>query len=291
MRKTFFIIIIAVITGISTSVAQRRITPINNAATVTQSVNTNRNDADTLDLSKLVKYRDDNGNVVLVDTVTGREIIDSTNIPKVPPMIYPLMYETTIGVNLWDPLMRLFGQTYGVVGFSAELNMHNRYIAVFEAGLGSADNTPADNNFSYHSPMAPYFKVGLNYNFFYNSNPAYQLYAGIRYGFSPFQWTLRDVTSVGDYWGEPSAMPFPNVNATAGYFEFLIGLRVQVWRNISVGWSARFHSIIHRSATSNGRAWYVPGYGSSGTPLSASLSIFYTIPFHRKAPQPVVIEP
>ncbi|MDE6802591.1 MAG: hypothetical protein K2J06_07485, partial [Muribaculaceae bacterium] len=191
MKRIFAILVIALTVGTVAAVAQRRISPVNNAATATQAVNTNRNENDTIDRSKLIKYKDDKGNVVLVDTVSGREIIDSTNISKVPPMIYPLIYETTIGVNVWDPLMRLFGQDYGTVGLSAELNMHNRYIAVFEAGLGSADNTPADNNFTYHSPIAPYFKIGLNYNFFYNSNPAYQLFAGVRYGFSPFTWTLR----------------------------------------------------------------------------------------------------
>ncbi|MBD5213851.1 MAG: hypothetical protein HDS75_03380 [Bacteroidales bacterium] len=290
MKRFFAILVIALTVGTVATVAQRRISPVNNAATATQAVNTNRNENDTIDRSKLIKYKDDKGNVVLVDTVSGREIIDSTNISKVPPMIYPLIYETTIGVNVWDPLMRLFGQDYGTVGFSAELNMHNRYIAVFEAGLGSADNTPADNNFTYHSPIAPYFKIGLNYNFFYNSNPAYQLFAGVRYGFSPFTWTLRNVTPVGDYWGAPSPMQFPNVSATAGYLEFLVGLRVRIWRNISMGWTARFHSVIHRSATEHGKPWYVPGFGTYGSPLSASLSIFYTIPLHKES-NPVIPQP
>ncbi len=289
MKRLVTLLIIAIAVGALSSVAQRRVTPVNNAATTTQSINTNRNEADTLDYSKMVRYKDDKGNVVLVDTITGREVIDSTNIPKVPPMIYPLIYETTVGVNLWDPLMRLFGQEYGTIGFSAELNMHNRYIGVFEAGLGQAETTPADNNYTYHSAMAPYFKIGLNYNFFYNSNPAYQLFAGVRYGFSPFSWTLRDVRSVGDYWGEPSQMDFPTVNTTAGYLEFLIGLRVRIWKNISVGWTARFHSVIHRSATEYGKAWYVPGYGTSGSPLSASLSVFYTIPLHGRSDKAVVI--
>lgn len=289
MKRYAIILLIALTIG--TALAQsRRISPVNNAATATQSINTNRNESDSIDYSKLVKYKDDKGNVVLVDTISGREIIDSTYIQKVPPMIYPLIYETTIGVNVWDPLMRLFGQKYGTIGFSAELNMHNRYIAVFEAGLGSADNTPADNNYTYHSPMAPYFKLGINYNFFYNSNPAYQLFAGVRYGFSPFSWTLRDVTSVGDYWGEPSKMDFPQVNTTAGYIEFLVGLRVQVWRSISVGWSARFHSVIHRSASTYGKPWYIPGFGASGSAISASLSVFYTIPLSNKTKIPPLAE-
>lgn len=290
MKKSLTILLISLIAGLASSVAQRRISPVNNAATATQAINENRSDSDTIDMRKMVKYRDDKGNVVLVDTVTGLEVIDSTAIPRVPPMIYPLVYETTVGVNIWDPLMRAFGQSYGLIGFSAEFNMHNRYIAVLEAGLGNADNTPPDNNYTYHSPLAPYFKIGINYNFFYNSNPAYQLFAGIRYGFSPFTWTLRDVTSVGDYWGDPSLMDFPDINSTTGYFEFLLGLRVKIWNNISMGWTARYHSVIHQSASPHGKPWYIPGYGGKGTPLSASLSIFYTIPLNKPS-NPVIPQP
>lgn len=265
--------------------AQRRITPVNNAATATQPINENKLPEDSIDLSKFLRYRDDKGNVVLVDTVSGREIIDSTAMPKVPPMIYPLVYDASVGVNLLDPLLRAFGQSYGLIGFSADFNMHNRYIAALEAGLGYADNTPADNNYTYHSPLSPYFKIGMDYNFLYNSNPAYRFYVGVRYGFTPFRWTLRDVTSAaGDYWGEPSAIDFPDIAATAGYFEFLIGLRVQLWRDISMGWTARFHKVLHQSPVTYGKAWYIPGYGSMGSPLAASVSIYYTFPLHRKAP-------
>lgn len=287
MKRSLYILLIAILWGITTAGTPRRITPVNTPATATQPINENRAEGDTLDLSKMVKYHDDDGTIILVDTVTGREVVDSTTMPKVPPMIYPLVYETTIGLNIWDPLMRAFGQSYGLIGFSAEFNMHNRYIAVIEAGLGNAENTPPDNNYTYHSPIAPYFKIGINYNFFYNSNPAYQLFAGLRYGFSPFRWTLQDVTSVGDYWGEPSLMDFPTINSTTGYFEFLLGLRVKIWKNISMGWTARYHSVIHQSASIHGEPWYIPGYGGKGTPLSASLSIFYTIPLSKEPPSAI----
>ncbi|MCM1450476.1 MAG: DUF6048 family protein [Clostridiales bacterium] len=271
---------------------QRRVSPVNNASTATQAINENKLPADSIDRSKLVQFRDNNGNIVLVDTVTGMEIADTMAVAKIPPMIYPLVYEASVAVNLWDPLMKAFGQSYGLVGFSAHFNMHNRYIAAFEFGLGKAQNTPADNNYTYHSPMAPYFKIGLDYNFLYNSNPDYQAYAGIRYGFTPFKWTLHDVTIDGSYWGDPSTMQFPDINATAGYVEFLFGIKVRLFSHVSMGWSLRYHRIIHCSPKTYGRPWYVPGYGSYGSALGASLSVYYDLPLSgRKQPQPIDLGP
>ena len=267
---------------------QRRVTPVNNPATTTQAINQNKAAGDSIDRSKLLQFRDEKGNIVLVDTVTGKEIIDSAAMPVVPPMIYPLVFETSVGLNLWDPLMRAFGQSYGLAGISVDFNMHNRYIPVLELGVGSAESTPANNNYTYHSSVSPYFKIGMDYNFLYNSNPDYRIFVGVRYGFTPFKWTLKNVTSYNNYWGEPNEIPFPDVNATAGYFEFLLGLRVNIVKNISMGWTVRYHSILHESPTAHGKAWYIPGYGSSTSPLSASLSVFYTIPLdkNRKKKQP-----
>lgn len=281
MKRIVFILFILSIIVIPAVHGQRRVSPVNTPATTTQAINQNKAAGDTLDLSKLLRYRDDKGNVVLVDTISGTEIIDSTALPVVPPMIYPLVFETSVGVNLWDPLMRAFGQSYGLAGISVDFNMHNRYIPTFEFGLGAADNTPANNNYTYHSPAAPFFKIGMDYNFLYNSNPDYRIFVGVRYGLSPFKWTLRNVTSYVDYWGEPSDIPFPDISATAGYFEFLLGLRVKLVNNISMGWTVRYHSLLHESPRTHGRAWYIPGYGSSTSPLTATLSVFYTLPLDK----------
>lgn len=275
--------VIMMTAGFTRVSAQRRVTPVNTPATATQSINENKLPSDSIDRSKLVQYRDDKGNVVLVDTITGMEIVDSAAMPKVPPMIYPLIYDASVGVNLWDPLMRAFGQSYGLIGFSAHFNMHNRYIAVFETGLGEADNTPADNNYTYHSGVAPYFKIGMDYNFLYNSNPDYQIYAGIRYGFTPFRWTLRDVTVDNSYWDEPSRLDFPELNSTAGYMELLFGIKVKIYKAISMGWTFRYHNLLHYGPKTNGKPWYVPGYGSTNSAIGASVSVYYTLPLHSRA--------
>ena len=87
MRHSIFYIILFCLTLSAFSInAQRRISPVETPATQTKAVNLNPKDTtETPDPSKmpnLVHYHDEKGNVVYVDTVTGKEFIDSTKIKK-----------------------------------------------------------------------------------------------------------------------------------------------------------------------------------------------------------------
>lgn len=282
------IVIFAILWAVAPSLAQRRITPVNTPATRTQPKNdTEADSARALERrrARSIHYHDENGNTIMVDTITGTEWVDSTLLPKAPPMKYPLLYTMSAGINLWDPVMRLFGQHYGGADAFVNVNLHNRYIPTFEFGMGAAKNSPADNNYTYRSPLAPYFKIGADYNFLYNSNPAYQFFAGLRYGFSPFRFSVEDVTLSGDYWGEDTRFNIPSVSVTAGWFEVVVGLRVQLWGPISAGWSFKYHQLLHQSHPATGDAWYIPGYGTSGSAISGAFNIVYTIPF-KERPKP-----
>lgn len=269
---------------------QRRITPVNTPATATQPVNENKAATDSVDRTHVVEMIDTQGNKVLVDTLAGTEFVDSTAVATrvIPKMEYPLLHSASVSADLFTPAMRAFGQHYGLTEFAVEVNLHNRYIPVFEFGLGQADYTPDDNNYTYRSPIAPFFRIGANYNFFYNSNPDYLLFAGLRYGFSPFKFSVTDITLNDSYWDETERFDIPEQSVTAGYFEFLLGLRVKIIDRISLGWTVRYHSLLHDSATDYGEAWYIPGFGSRNSSLSATFSITYTLPLSKPTSKTVL---
>lgn len=279
MKGIWFIILFLTCTLPAT--AQRRITPIDNPSTATQHINENYN-PDSLDRSKLTEMKDAQGRVILVDTVTGKEVVDSAALKVVPRMIYPLVYSASISVNIWDPVMRLLGQKYGLVEFGAEFNMHNRYIPVFEVGLGEANDTPDDNNYTYKSAFAPYFRIGMNYNFLYNSSPDYMAMAGVRYGFSPFSWSVENVTVDSPYWREDELMNIPGQKTTAGYLELLFNLRLRIKGPIYLGWTFRYHTILHETKSPHGQPWYIPGFGSRNSAVSGAFNITYTFDLHKR---------
>lgn len=284
-RHAYIIIMLLALTVVVPTIAQRRITPVNNPSTRTQP----RKDAEADSARALEQrrarsrhYHDENGNIVMVDTLTGVEWVDSGMLPKAPPMKYPLLHELSVGVNVFDPLMRAFGQHYGGADAFVQMSLHNRYFPVFEFGLGAANTTPAENNYTYKTPLSPYFKIGLDYNFVYNSNPDYRFFAGLRYGFSPFKFNVKG-TLDDPYWGETSQIEIPSTSVTAGWFELAAGLRVHLWGPVLAGWTVKYHSILHRSRPAVGDAWYIPGYGSSTSSLGFAFNIVYTIPFpHRE---------
>ncbi len=280
-RSRILIMMTLVIAAVSLASAQsrRRMTPVETPATMTQSVNEARNDSTRMLEARIARsthYHDDQGRTVYVDTVSGESWIDSTAMPKVVKMKYPLLQDAAVSVDIWDPLMRAFGQKYGLLSAAIEVSLHNRYIPVLEVGLGQANSTPSGNNFTYRSPVSPFFRIGANYNFLYNSSPDYQFFGGLRYGFSTFNYSIDNVTVDGSYWGEDARFDIPSQRSAVGWFELVFGLRVKLWGPISAGWSFKYHSILHESSARYGQPWYIPGFGARSAAVTGAFSFTYT---------------
>lgn len=271
--------------------AQRRVNPVKSASKEIQGKNENKLPGDSINLAAVAQRTDAQGNTIYVDTITGRQVPDSIlNLPgnllgrKVPKMIQPLLHSASLGISIWDPVMRLLGQHYGVGELSAALNLHNRYIPTLELGLGQTNYTPSGNNYTYRVPLTPYFRLGIDYNFLYNSNPDYLVMAGARLGWSRFSYDITNVTLTSDYWGETSTINFPRQTLSATYLQLLFGIKVKITGPLSMGWTARFQSLLHQSPTPYGSPWYIPGFGTKSAPLTATFSLFYTLPLHKPLP-------
>ena len=195
---------------------------------------------------------------------------------------YPKFNGIIVGVNVWDPLMKLFGQTYGGIGFSAELSMWNKIFPHIEIGLGSASNTPEDMNFTYTGKLAPYFKLGAKYNFLNEKTSDYQLLLGLNFGYSSFKYDIENITISSDYWGEPVNTSITGLSSNALWGEMSLSLRVKLVNNLSMGWSIIYHSVLSNKKNPQGDAWYIPGYGLKDNKFTGALSVFYTLPTNWK---------
>lgn len=278
MMRNFLNIIIIVLTLTVSSVglAQRRVTPV---TTPVPTKSVKKDEPKEMDRTHVVEQIDANGNTILVDTLTGKEFVDTLQVVKLPKNIYPLLNSVTAGVNIFDPFARLLGQQFGGVDFWGEISLHNRFFPRFVLGMGQSDITPDGMNYTFKSPLAPYFKIGCGYNAFYNSNPDYQFVIGLIYGFSPFKYEVTDVTVDEGYWQDPSHFSIPSRNYSAGWLEITFGLRVKAVGPWSLGWEFKYHSILHEGKAPEGRPMYIPGYGKRSTALTVGFSVMYTIPF------------
>ena len=86
-------------------------------------------------------------------------------------------------------------------------------------------------------------------------------YAGLRFGFSSFNYSLTGVTVDNGYWGETETMDFPRQHCSLVYMNLLFGIRVKIAGPVSLGWQFRFKTRLHESENPMGKPWYIPGYG------------------------------
>lgn len=289
MRGRWYIVLLIAVCAVMVAQGQkRRGTPVNTPATQTQAINQFEGDtarANAERRARLIQVQDADGNIMLIDSVTGDRWVDSAALMHPhTAMMYPLWHSVTVGVDIWDAVMRATGQDWGLGGVWASVSMHNRYMPVIEMGMGQCTHRSQQPAYRYWSGVAPFFKIGIDYNFLYNSSPDYKFLAGIRYGFSPFSYEVTDATVNNGYWHQQVPVTVPSQKVTAQYFEVLLGLRVKLWKGLAAGWSIKFHRLLSEGHPPYGKPWYIPGYGSRGPSFAASFSLSYTIDLHRKTP-------
>ncbi len=279
-RIIHLIITLFMIAGCALSAyPQRRVTPVD--PTVKKNIIRQQpGKPKPLDRTHIVEQLDANGNTILVDTLTGLEVIDSLAIADKPRNLYPKYTSVSIGLNVWDPIMRCLGQKYGIGDVWARFSFYNRFMPFAALGLGNANITPDGLNYTWKSKIAPYLKLGFDYNVFYNNSPDYQLLVGLRYGITRFSFQVVDVTVPGGYWKDPATMNIPSQTSTIGYLEISLGLRVKLIGNLAAGWAVTFRSLLNQSKCPYGEPMYIPGFGKRGQPLGASISFIYTIPLN-----------
>lgn len=195
---------------------------------------------------------------------------------------YPKLNSIIIGANIWDPLMRLMGQSYGGIGFSAELSMWNKLFPHIELGVGSANNTPEDMNFTYKGKTSLYGKIGARYNFTHNNTSDYQALLGLDFGYSNFKYSIENVTIDSDYWGEHITTSLLDQKSHATWAELSFSLRVKLISSISMGWSFIYHFKLSEKKNPQSTAWYIPGFGNRDAKVTGAFSVYYTLPIKKK---------
>lgn len=230
-------------------------------------------------------YYDKHGNPLEEPVLFMAELDTVTSVRPRP--VYPLLYSANIGFNFFDGVMTLFGQKHSSYDLQASLSLHNWFEPVVEFGIGFADIKPETSNFRYRGKPSFYGKLGLNYNFMYKSNPDYQVYLGLRLGYTSFNYDVTDITINSGYWGQTNHVTISNQHSQSFYGQALAGIKVKIWKWFSLGWSLRYGFKIKQSQPQNSNPWFIPGFGTGA--LGATFSLIYTLPLNtQKIEQPVI---
>ncbi|MGC3979525.1 MAG: DUF6048 family protein [Paludibacteraceae bacterium] len=197
---------------------------------------------------------------------SGRRKNDTTKIPLYQGFIVE-----------WDAVPLLEGTlngrvTYGVQG-NIQFNLKQTYFPVIEIGYGAADKTLPNQDATRFMGKGLYEKIGIDFNLL-KQKPDSKAYgnfflAGLRLGTTHFKYDMTNL-SVGDgnYWGDPQAINVNSSTSTKFWYEFVAGIRVDVYKGIMMGWNIRNKHLLGGVSTDGKIApWYIPGYGKNTNSL------------------------
>ena len=218
-------------------------------------------------------YYDKHGNQ-LKEPVMFIAELDTITKPK-PGSPWPVFNGMSVGLNIWDAAMLIAGQSYASFDASLSFSIRNWIFPTVECGVGFANNHSDQSMLIYKTKLSPFLKIGADYNFLYKSTPDYQLCLGVRFGVSPVSYEITDITLNSGYWKEDAQFSILKQHTTSFYGQALASVKVKIWKQLSLGWSVRYHFNLHTPDGSGSKPWFIPGYGTS-SPVNATFSVFYT---------------
>lgn len=214
--------------------------------------------------------------------------------PRVAQFRPPVFRGLSVHADIAAPVIGAITHKAVDLEFQVDVNLYRRIFPIFEAGFTSV-NHRSDNMASYGT-ASPFFRVGLNYGllkpFKDNGNPrdvrCYP-FAGLRYAFSPMNYKIDGMVVNDPYWGNEQTVAFSKPLVYTGWLEVVAGVRVDLYKGLTMGWSVRLKTLMHTTAPDKSHLWYVPGFGRSS---DAAFSLNYTIGYtfysgdEKKAPTP-----
>lgn len=180
----------------------------------------------------------------------------------------------------------IFGYAYSIIDdymsgeIALEANFGNRIYPVIEVGYGHTDTYDDILGIHYKS-SAPFYRVGLNYNFSTGKNkvPINYIYGLARFGWTRAEYDLSTPPINDQMWGGGVPLELTDIENYCSWIELGVGVKVKIWKNFHMGWSIRYKARMNRTSGNNSRMWYVPGFGNSRHTLwGGTYNLIYELP-------------
>jgi hypothetical protein len=187
------------------------------------------------------------------------------------------------------------GDTYSYEA-ALQADFKHKYFPIFELGYAGADKLTVENvGFKTNGLFG---RAGIDFNMLKQKKDSKRttnlLLLGLRLGMSSFNYNISNVNIADDYWGgSTQALNYNNISTTKIWYELTAGIRVEVLKNMFMGWTIRSKTLISKDVDGAVTPWYIPGFGiNKGSNLGISYTIGYKFQLPTKKRQPVkVVQP
>ena len=193
--------------------------------------------------------------------------------------------ERTVGLRLGFDVSRLslyyFQPERKNIEVSSDMELFKRLYPTIELGWNDI-KLKNDSLYDYYS-NGYYARIGFDHNFLKpeNNNDKEMFIGGIRYGYSFFNDYAENIIIKDNYWGDFNGN-LSKRSLNAQWLEFVAGFKVEVFKNLFLGWTLRGRILITKSKEKTDPYW-IPGFGkgSAKTSVGFNYSIFYSIPLYK----------
>ncbi len=200
-------------------------------------------------------------------------------------------YGIRVGVDLYKLARSAYDDKYKGLELIGDYRLTRKFYLAAE--LGNENKTTDDTQLNF-TTKGTFLKVGFDYNTYENwLDMENMVFVGLRYGASSFTQELNSykIYNTTPYFGEApvieSGQSFDGL--TASWIEVVAGVKVELFNNLYVGFSARLNRIVTNKQPENFENLYIPGFnrtyaGNWGAGFNYTISYF--IPFYKAKVQP-----
>ena len=194
-------------------------------------------------------------------------------------------YGLRVGIDLSKPLRSALDENYEGFEIVGDFRLSQKmYLA---AEIGTEEKTTDEDNFNF-STKGNYIKAGVEWNTYENWYGMHNIISiGLRGGFSTFSQTLNAyrIYTPDQYWNQ-NPEDFPGTEylgeydgLTAQWAEVVVGVKVEMFRNLYLGASVRLHYLINDTESDIFPNLYIPGFNKVTDGSQFGVGYNYTISY------------
>lgn len=185
-----------------------------------------------------------------------------------------------VGVDAVGFGMKLTGGRFANMEVMGRANFLEKYFPIVELGIGNCSREAREQSTTF-ATNAPYYRIGADYCLTKKRN-GNRLLAGLRYGFSRFNYDYANPDFSDPVWGTPMPLDFTGLKGKMQWLEFCVGVETKLWQFIRLGWTLRYKARLAKSFSEHGTPWYVPGFGKNGgTTWGGSVNLMFDLSWNK----------
>ncbi|MDO4728496.1 MAG: DUF6048 family protein [Bacteroidota bacterium] len=191
-------------------------------------------------------------------------------------------YGLRIGADITKLGYALFDKNYSGLEIVADYRYNQKIYFATELGYeNKTSNTPQLN----YNTSGTFLKIGFDYNTYQNwLDMQNQIYIGFRYGTSLYNQTLNNYRiyyNTNGFFDEHQLIvadsKYPNLNAH--WIELAGGIKVEILKNIFIGFKIALHYKVAESKLNNFENLYIPNFGRTYQDSNFGVGFNYTVSF------------